>query len=367
MKSLYNSVQKPYEYNRKLYLHFGLHRKPDKDVNVNGIVSIDGKECSVGFKLESKGKIGINYGDQIDYYRPLSKIDFSNVNPDDINIFAYGASRNIGTSAISEDNNESVDTLFIDNANLINAEEWLIQADYLSYKDPKLTGRYDLVKEILLSLLKDQVLDIYIDTTQNTPKVIFKTIYGDVRLHQLSLGYKTLIAWVVDFAKRLLDRYGNNEPLTKPAICLVDEIDLHLHPKFQRTIIQFLTETFPNTQFIVTAHSPLIVQSAGDANIILLKQVGDEVHVENDPVDVHTWRLDQILSSELFGGISGRSPQVEEKIERRRELIRQNQLNKEEKKELQQLEEEMNYLPVVESKEAIKALDILKRAAQHLK
>ena len=75
--------------------------------------------------------------------------------------------------------------------------------------------------------------------SQVYPKVFFKTPYGDVRLHELSLGYKTLIAWMVDFANGLFDEYPESkDPLAEPAVCLVDEIDLHLHPKFQRTIIQ---------------------------------------------------------------------------------------------------------------------------------
>ena len=62
---------------------------------------------------------------------------------------------------------------------------------------------------------------------------------------------------------------------------LVDEIDLHLHPKWQREIIGFLTQRFPNTQFIATAHSPLVVQAAEDANVVLLKRTGDHVLIEN--------------------------------------------------------------------------------------
>lgn len=204
--------------------------------------------------------------------------------------------------------------------------------------------------------------DVRIDTESGTPKVFFKTHYGDVRLHELSLGYKTLIAWMVDFAKGLLDRYPSSEnPLAEPAVCLVDEIDLHLHPKFQRTIIQFLTETFPNTQFIVTAHSPLIVQSAEDANIILLKREGNETHVA-DGIDVHSWRIDQILSSDLFGGVSSRAPQIEEKMTRRRSLLRKDERTSEEQRELDELEKEMSELPVMETREALKAIDIISKA-----
>lgn len=62
---------------------------------------------------------------------------------------------------------------------------------------------------------------------------------------------------------------------------LVDEIDLHLHPKWQRTIIRYLTDIFTSTQFIVTAHSPLIVQAVIDANVILLQREEDHVVIHN--------------------------------------------------------------------------------------
>ena len=179
-----------------------------------------------------------------------------------IHIRAYGANRRIGNVGISGEQMNYFTSLFNENTSLINAEEWLIQTDYIDYKNKEAEKRFYLVRLMLLNLFRNDASDIFISIESGTPKVYFKTHYGDVRLHELSLGYKTLIAWMVDFAKGLLDRYPDSkDPLAEPAVCLVDELDLHLHPKFQRNIIQFLTETFPNTQFIVTAHSPLIVVS----------------------------------------------------------------------------------------------------------
>lgn len=278
-------------------------------------------------------------------------------------LFGYGADRRIGVTSFTSSDDGHVGSLIFEGTSLSNAEEWLIQADYLALKDENLRGRFTIIIDILQRLLRSEVSAIRIDVSSGTPKVFFKTHYGDVRLHELSLGYKTLIAWMVDFAKGLLDRYPDStNPLAEPAVCLVDEIDLHLHPKFQRTIIKFLTETFPNTQFIVTAHSPLIVQSAGGANIIVLRREGDETVVDANQVDVHDWRIDQILSSDIFGGIGGRSPDVEEKIRRRRSLLRKNELIDSEKTELALLEQELGNLPVSESREALKALDIISQS-----
>ena len=157
----------------------------------------------------------------------------------------------------------------------------------------------------------------------------FKTPYGWVPLRQLGYGYRTMIAWVVDFASRMVERYPDSpDPLAEPAVVLVDEIDLHLHPKWQRELIGFLTERFPNTQFIVTAHSPLIVQAATDANIALLKREGDHVVIENNPETIRGWRIDQILTSDLFGLETARPPDMEKLLLRRKELLTKPRLTK---------------------------------------
>ena len=85
-----------------------------------------------------------------------------------------------------------------------------------------------------------------------------------------------MLAWVFDFCKRMYDRYPNSEnPLAEPAVVLIDEIDLHLHPKWQRGLIKALSDTFPNIQFIVSTHSPIIIQSLSNVNLYVLNHQED--------------------------------------------------------------------------------------------
>ncbi|MEA2018029.1 MAG: AAA family ATPase, partial [Campylobacterota bacterium] len=58
---------------------------------------------------------------------------------------------------------------------------------------------------------------------------------------------------------------------------LIDEIDLHLHPKWQRKIVDILTELFPKVQFIATTHSPFIIQSIGENSIIKLNDISSDI------------------------------------------------------------------------------------------
>ena len=326
--------------------------KEDIGAIINGIVINGDENLTTGFNV-----------------KPLTKhngsiFQFTRTYEIEMTLSAYRASRQISSSAISTNRLNLINDFFLEENNLTNAEEWIVQADYLAYKDHKLRDRFNNIIEILKTLLREEISDVYIDTESGTPKVFFKTHYGDVRLHELSLGYKTLIAWTVDFAKGLLDRYPDSpNPLAEPAVCLVDEIDLHLHPKSQRTIIKFLTETFSNTQFIVTAHSPLVVQAAEDynANLIVLKREGDETVVTSG-LEVRNWRVDQILASDLFEGIPPRAPESEKKMIRRRSLLIRDNLSVSEKQELNQLNRELGILPASESWEAVKAMDIIKRA-----
>lgn len=281
------------------------------------------------------------------------------------NIIAYGANR-IGEKENNISPNET-STLIDDDAKLINVEGYFINLDYLRSKDgsKKSEREYNIVKEILKKVLPD-VSDIRIITKGRRPFVEFQMEYGWIKYQDLSLGYQTVTAWMVDLAVRMFERFSRHkDPLAQPAVVMVDEIDLHMHPRWQQKIMRHLSEQFPKVQFIVTAHSPLIVQSATNANVIVLKRQGNQVVVDNDPISVKSWRIDQILASDMFG-ISMRDEETTQKLNRRRVLLQKEKLSANEKKELANLEKEAANLPTSESPEMIKAMDIIKKVANNL-
>ena len=313
-------------------------------------------------------------------YRSNGSVETSANNVEDgvdLKIFGYGANRsmdNIGASPGGSFAANS-ETLFNDDSKLINAEECIIQLDYADSKESEIKEfakkKRDQVKKVLLDLLPDiQEIRFTTPTKENLNSTVeFQTDYGFwVTIHQLSLGYKTMVAWTIDLAARMFQRYSDDDnPLSEPAIVLVDEIDLHLHPKWQRKIFDYLSDRFPKTQFIVTAHSPLIVQSAPqDANIVLLKKEGDHVVIDNDIKSVRTWRLDQILSSDLFED-SARNSEIEKWLLERKILLQKKELTHEEAQRLNELNEKAHNLPTADNKEDIEAMDIIRRAADYLK
>ena len=92
-------------------------------------------------------------------------------------------------------------------------------------------------------------------------------------LDQLSGGYRIMLALVADLARRMAQ--GNphlEDPLDSEAIVLIDEVELHLHPEWQQRVLSDLIRTFPNTQFIVSTHSPQVLTTVKPGNIVELKR-----------------------------------------------------------------------------------------------
>lgn len=98
---------------------------------------------------------------------------------------------------------------------------------------------------------------------------------------QLSQGEKSLMALIGDIARRLAVMNPSLEnPLEGDGIVLIDEIDMHLHPKWQRTLVRQLSATFPNCQFVLTTHSPLVIS---DTNEVLTYIIDDDDSIRQLP------------------------------------------------------------------------------------
>jgi hypothetical protein len=288
---------------------------------------------------------------------------------------AYGAGRRMGPAALSGSGPaDPTASLFSENVDLRNPEEWLLRLHYAASvpSDIQATQKQRLaqVKQLLLNILPEEIEAIEIISpsgTHPTHRVEFKTPYGWVPLRQLGYGYQTLITWVTDLANRMVERYPDSpNPLAEPAVVAVDEIDLHLHPQWQRKLMSFLTERFPNTQFIATAHSPLIVQAAADANLAVLRREGDHVVIDNDVDTIRNWRVDQILTSDLFGLESARPPQIEGLLAERKKILTKPKLTSADKRRLEAIEAQIGDLPMGESAQEVREREKIREALELL-
>ena len=95
-----------------------------------------------------------------------------------------------------------------------------------------------------------------------------------LELSELSDGYQALLVVIFDLMLRYAYLFQIKNPLEGQALVGIDEVDLHLHPRWQRKVAAQLTELFPNTQFVLTTHSPIVVQGAIDrgSTVVTLRE-----------------------------------------------------------------------------------------------
>jgi len=292
-------------------------------------------------------------------------------------VVGYGPFRRPGNVSLSGELPDSVAGLFSLDTQLINAEEWYLQRDYQT-ANPRLLAAdrahaeqvRDRIEALLIALLPGVtgLLPVVTDPTNGTTRLHANTADGFVPIASLGLGYQSTMAWVVDLAARMLAAYPHSDnPLHEPGVVLIDEIDLHLHPKWQRTLLHELTARFPNVQFVATAHSPLIVQAAPDANIVLLRRKEGRLTIERAPEEVRSWRVEQLLTSDLFDLPTTRPATADKLIARRDTLLAKAKLTAQDKKELATLRAALAQTSPGESPLEMEAMELIRRAAAEFK
>ena len=140
-------------------------------------------------------------------------------------------------------------------------------------------------------------------------------------VEELSDGYKTMLGLVIDLSSRMAQANAHlDDPLSSEAIILIDEIDLHLHPSWQQHILKDLTRTFPNTQFIVTTHSPHVVSSVNVEQLTVL-----ENHKRKSVDYSYGLSIERILE-DVMGLEHSRNADVQKMIDTLWNLIKQEQV-----------------------------------------
>jgi uncharacterized protein (TIGR02646 family) len=221
------------------------------------------------------------------------------------NIYAYGTNRNQSSSKEDEAfDKEGFLTLFYnDTYKLLNPISWL--------KDVKLEeGRSPLTIDIAKNLLED-LLDGNVKIELDGSEVKFTDIRfteretQGLKFEQLSDGYKSIMTWVVDLVARLAKKQPAITRLQDyKGIVLVDEIGLHLHPKWEAKLVARLRYWFENIQFFFTTHSPVLVLNASKDAVFYrlykedgVSKISEKFHCQ----DFSDLRLNSLATSHLFG------------------------------------------------------------------
>ncbi|MEX5569866.1 MULTISPECIES: AAA family ATPase [Pseudomonas syringae group] len=145
-----------------------------------------------------------------------------------------------------------------------------------------------------------------------------------IPFHELSDGQRSLIALIADIARRMcvLNPHMGKDVLTNTGgIVIIDELDIHLHPAWQRTIAPTLKKAFPKVQFIATSHSPQVIGSLQPGEVILLNN-----HDGSHPRA--TYGLDSSSILEEVMGVPQREPEIEELLDQLFSTLENNELEK---------------------------------------
>ncbi|MFM8296677.1 MAG: AAA family ATPase, partial [Microcystaceae cyanobacterium] len=217
--------------------------------------------------------------------------------------------------------------------------------DNIHYQDKQLEGVRVAINKLIPEFSNLRVRRNPLRMTVN------KTIGDKVEeltINQLSDGEKCLLAMVGDIARRLaIANPGLDDPLQGEGIVLIDEIELHLHPQWQHRIIPRLTETFPNCQFIVTTHSPLVLGHVRPENIYILKSTTDGIKAYQ-PESSYGRDSNQILENIME--TSERPQHIQEQLKELFRLLDQNDFVK-----AKQLRQELEADDLLGEPELIKA------------
>ncbi len=224
---------------------------------------------------------------------------------------------------------------------LFNYEATLQNPELILRRQPA-SRRRQWMKKLLQVLMLEDKFEIKLD--EKGIEIVGS--WGEHPLWSLSDGYRSTTFWLLDFlAWQVYFRTSNGKVSNgrKPfsGVLLIDELEQHLHPIWQRHIVGRLRKQFPRVQFITTTHSPLVALGVSDipnVKIVSLRRENQVICFEEiDPQVLRGMRADQVLTSDIFGVSMARSVDDESKILRFRELYLKDRLAESEKREFKKL------------------------------
>lgn len=253
-------------------------------------------------------------------------------------------------------------------SNIKMLTNWCKRMDYVSYQQNKEIMEYEVVKKAVgkfISILEKKSLDSIISYDKRREELIYSTGEEIIPVRLLSTGYRSIIGMIADIAYRMavLNPNLGIEIIEKTnGIILIDEIDMHIHPKWQWTIVDALIKTFPSVQFIATTHSPIIISSCKDKRIIRLFDKDDSTSkVEMgamSEISPYGWQINDVLNKFMY--VDEREPTLKDKLYKIEELTNKKfkkNINSVEDRELDILKSEL-YDRLPENDAAIELIEL---------
>lgn len=153
-------------------------------------------------------------------------------------------------------------------------KEWCYEMQRIAFDRNKKINEYEQFKKIVGTFMQ------LMSELKEIPQVYYSRQHKDIVYSEndevlpiscLSAGYQSVLWMIMDIAYRLATlNPGKDNLMECKGVVLIDEVDMHLHPKWQWNVIKTLEKTFPNIQFIIATHSPIIISSCKACNLILI-------------------------------------------------------------------------------------------------
>lgn len=183
---------------------------------------------------------------------------------------------------------------------------------------------YDLIKEMFSKCLHKGK---FVSVNRKTLSPVVEVNGMEVTLEKLSSGNLLLIERLIGLVRRM---YGicelNHLPISEmtklEGILLIDEIENHLHPKWQKSVMEIIQNTFPNLQIVITTHSPFIVSSVKDATIYVCKSMNDHSIVEDETNDYSNLPVDEVLNTPVFS-VGPFNDEITELLRKRKQALQE--------------------------------------------
>mgnify|MGYP002350139153 CR=1 FL=1 len=276
-----------------------------------GLIGRQKADDEARFKIDVLSPSIVRYrrsADDKDYYDINQFIWQNDMYKSYTSLAAYGANRTQMSDNYKNPSEENVlDNIFGEKTELLNVERFLID----TYERPELKGKFESIVTVLKKVVP-QLSDILIDTSKDILEVKYKECTEDgenflpVSFSELATGMKAVLAMVGD----ILCRFMINKPIDDTrdikGIVIIDEIDIHLHPKWQKTLPTLLSDVFPDVQFIASTHSAIPLLGAPKDSVFLKVNRSLAFGVQLERLTWFEENLQNMLpnviyTSELFG------------------------------------------------------------------
>lgn len=218
-------------------------------------------------------------------------------------LIAYGATRRVETENFTPAARrkerfaryQRIASLFEEQFTLLPLSAWLEQIMGINLDNTRWQEQDDLLHTLLPEgITRDSV---------SLTNALFEQNYTVLRFSALPDGYRAYIGWIVDLIHHISVVCPEDLKLNSlQGVVMVDEIDLHVHPTWQRSIIAHVAKALPFIQFIFTTHSPIVAGSVSSQNLWVTRTLEDgSSSIERPSTEIYGLNADQILTSDVFG------------------------------------------------------------------